>query len=197
MHKIFNPNIIGNGILWILGAAMQIGGWVSQSIAITLLVIAFIWSIAYLTYWLKRRHNKKFIKNEDIKIPVLKIGAKVESINTAGYYDRVDGGYPEGDKLVIINIVLTPTKPMTLDLLSLDILGNRYEIKEPLVYNTMPDLPVKPLFPSTIQNTISKQVFANIPKQFSIDTKEAKIYALASDLDWYSEPFEIKFGETK
>lgn len=62
MRKIwFNPNIVGNGMLWIVGIAVQIGGWVSQPIAIFLLIIAFIWSIATLGYWLRFRHKKTVI----------------------------------------------------------------------------------------------------------------------------------------
>jgi hypothetical protein len=55
---LLNPNIFGNGILWIVAVAIQIGGWGSQSIAIFLLVIAFIWSIATVVYHVKNRKDK-------------------------------------------------------------------------------------------------------------------------------------------
>ena len=38
---------------------MQIGGWVNQTIAIVLLVIAFLWSGATIIYWLRKRARKK------------------------------------------------------------------------------------------------------------------------------------------
>lgn len=77
---LFNPIIVGNGILWIVGIAMQIGGWVNHTIALILLVIAFLWSIIYLVYWLKNRHKKPFespinwiddYKNRHRKLPPL------------------------------------------------------------------------------------------------------------------------------
>lgn len=57
---LFAPSIVGNGILWIVGLAMQIGGWVSQPIAFGLLAIAFIWSLVTIGYWLKNK-NKVYI----------------------------------------------------------------------------------------------------------------------------------------
>ncbi len=56
MRKIwFSPNIVLNGLFWIVGLAMQIGGWVSQPIAYVLLGIALLWSMLTVVYW---RRNK-------------------------------------------------------------------------------------------------------------------------------------------
>lgn len=55
----FSPSIVCNGLLWLLGIAMQISGWVNQTIAISLLAIAFLWSIATLIYWLKNRQQSR------------------------------------------------------------------------------------------------------------------------------------------
>jgi len=80
MRKIwFNPNIVGNGVLWIVGFAMQIGGWVNQKIAISLLVIAFLWSIATLIYWLKNRqrlrqkNEVKTVAKKDLQLKLTKL----------------------------------------------------------------------------------------------------------------------------
>lgn len=59
MRKWLSPTIGGNVLLWLVGAAMQLGGWVSHSIAISLLALAFLWSIAFLIYWLRNRHHER------------------------------------------------------------------------------------------------------------------------------------------
>ena len=54
------PSIAANGILWIIGIAIQVGGWINQLFAIILLVIAGLWTIASLLSWqLSRRKGKK------------------------------------------------------------------------------------------------------------------------------------------
>jgi hypothetical protein len=52
----FSPNVVGNGILWLIGGALQIGGWVSPPIAYTLFAAAFVWTISSVIYW--RNHKK-------------------------------------------------------------------------------------------------------------------------------------------
>lgn len=104
MRKIwFNPNIGGNGVLWIVGAALQIGGWVNQKIAISLLVIAFIWSIATLVYWLKFRYKKtdkpKLKVEKSVFVPfkwVLKITNESEDAagNCIGILEMVEEAKP-------------------------------------------------------------------------------------------------------
>lgn len=49
----FNPNTFGNGFLWLVAVAMQIGGWVNQIFAYILLGIAFLWTLCTIIYWLK------------------------------------------------------------------------------------------------------------------------------------------------
>lgn len=53
-----NPNIVGNGVLWIAGFAMQISGWVNQTIAILLLIGAFLWSVISLVFWSRNKQRK-------------------------------------------------------------------------------------------------------------------------------------------
>jgi hypothetical protein len=46
-----SPNITINGLLWLVGIAMEIGDWTSHFIAYILLGIALLWSICTLIYW--------------------------------------------------------------------------------------------------------------------------------------------------
>ena len=50
--------------------------------------------------------------------------------------------------------------------------------------------------PLTITNPYTDIVFFDIPKESALDFKDAKIYAFANNLEFYSEPFEINFGNT-
>jgi hypothetical protein len=59
MRRFFSPSIVGNGILWLVGLAMQIGGWVSHTIAYILLAIAAIWSLCSVVYWRKNKGKKQ------------------------------------------------------------------------------------------------------------------------------------------
>lgn len=58
MGKWLSPNRAGNAILWVVGLAVGIGGWFNQSVAVILLSIAFLWTIASLLYWLKKHRNE-------------------------------------------------------------------------------------------------------------------------------------------
>jgi amino acid transporter len=58
MQKVFIFSTVINADLWIVGAAMQIGGWVNQAVAIFLLVIAFIWTSASVIYYFKKRNRQ-------------------------------------------------------------------------------------------------------------------------------------------
>jgi hypothetical protein len=48
--------VVGNGILWLVGGALQIGGWTSPPIAYVLLAAAFIWTVCSVIYW--RSHKR-------------------------------------------------------------------------------------------------------------------------------------------
>jgi len=62
MRKFWlSRNVFANGFLWLVGLAMQIGGWISPIIAFVLLGIAFVWSICTFIYW---QRNKDRITNE-------------------------------------------------------------------------------------------------------------------------------------
>jgi hypothetical protein len=58
----FKPSIAINGLLWIVGLALQIGGWVNQYVAIALLCVAFLGTVATVLYWLR-----KGVRNVDEK----------------------------------------------------------------------------------------------------------------------------------
>ena len=52
---------------------MQIGGWVNQTIAIILLVIAFLWSIITLIYWFKNRHKTVDPSKEQLQLDLVRL----------------------------------------------------------------------------------------------------------------------------
>jgi len=59
MRKVlFTPNIVANGLLWLVGIAMQIGGWVSHTIAYVLLGVACLWTLCTCIYWWRHRGEK-------------------------------------------------------------------------------------------------------------------------------------------
>ena len=55
---MFTKNFVGNGLLWLVGLAMQIGGWVSHTIAYVLLGVAFTWTLCTCIYWWRHRGEK-------------------------------------------------------------------------------------------------------------------------------------------
>jgi hypothetical protein len=60
MRKFWlSPNIVLNGILWLVALAVQIGGGVSHTVAYVLFGIAFIWSLCTLAYWWTRKGKKQ------------------------------------------------------------------------------------------------------------------------------------------
>jgi hypothetical protein len=82
MYRLFIPNIVGNGVLWILGAALTLGGWYNQSIAYTLLAIAAIWSAASVIYH-RNKHNqvtgtlKEWLNSQNRKQKWVLFGVKI------------------------------------------------------------------------------------------------------------------------
>jgi hypothetical protein len=56
----FKPSVVANGVLWLVGFAMEIGGWVSHTVAYALLAIALIWSVATIIYWRKKRKGMTY-----------------------------------------------------------------------------------------------------------------------------------------
>lgn len=63
---LLSPSILANGLLWLVGAAMEIGGWTNQAVAITILVIAFVWSLAALIYYLVEGKRFRFFQERVI-----------------------------------------------------------------------------------------------------------------------------------
>jgi hypothetical protein len=64
----FNLNIAINGSLWLVGAALQIGGWVNRYIAIALLCVAFLWTIFFVFYLLRKGVRNVDEEKEDVTI---------------------------------------------------------------------------------------------------------------------------------
>ena len=82
----FSPNVVGNGILWLVGGALQIGGWVSPPIAYAFLSAAFVWTICSVIYWRSHRRDEAqlALSAESIKPGLLekfKATGRVEDIS--------------------------------------------------------------------------------------------------------------------
>jgi hypothetical protein len=54
-----SPNVVGNGALWLIGGALEIGDWVSQPIAYALFGAAIVWTIFTVIYWRNRKKTKE------------------------------------------------------------------------------------------------------------------------------------------
>ena len=89
----------------------------------------------------------------------------------------------EGDKIIHVDVILSPSKPMTLAVLSLDIWGKRFDAM---------DMPT-----NILKTSDNYSLGFNIPQKLALTTKEARIYALANNSEWFSEPFLIDFGVSK
>jgi hypothetical protein len=64
MGKWFKPTIGGNAILWLVAAAMQVGGWINDIVAYCLLGIAFLWSIGIIIYCCRERRERRKVRND-------------------------------------------------------------------------------------------------------------------------------------
>ena len=71
---------MANGILWLVGLTMQIGGWVSHIIAYVLLGIAFVWSLCACVYWWKNKGKKQREDKPFSQISDLEMGKHVTRI---------------------------------------------------------------------------------------------------------------------
>jgi len=62
---------------------MQIGGWVNQKVAISLLCLAFFWTAASVIYWLRRRKGGRGMQEEKEKLTIIKDAKiKLDAKNT-------------------------------------------------------------------------------------------------------------------
>jgi hypothetical protein len=72
----FNSSIAINGLLWLVGAALQMGGWVNQYVAIAILCVAGLWTVASV-YWLRKRRGLRGMEEEKEELTIIK-NAKVK-----------------------------------------------------------------------------------------------------------------------
>ena len=184
-----------DGILALIGLGdlfvPEIKSWVFAGV---IWGIAVMWAIFILVLWINDRKIQKQTEsiklNENVKSEAnLKIGAKVDKIITLSYSTAMSGSegnfiyISEGDKIIHVDVILSPSKPMTLAILSLDIWGKRFDALN---------------MPTNILKTSDNYNLGfNIPKSLASTTKEARIYALANNSEWFSEPFLIDFGVSK
>ena len=145
----------------------------------------YIWNLYMAPY-----HQRNEARGEGVKLKelletakILRVGGKVENITTSGHYDTAFGGHPEGDMQVHMLIVLTPSKPMILTILALELWGKRFKAEM-----IIPEIKI-------IEDPITCRATFNIPKDITIDTK-AVIYVVANGFEYYSAPIDIHFKES-
>lgn len=103
---LFSPSILANGLLWLVGAAMQIGGWTNQVAAITILVIASVWTVAAIIYWLVGRKRlrpsqEQVILGNSANIDVKTLGpVPVWEFHTINAKNRTLGDQIKGNRKV-------------------------------------------------------------------------------------------------
>jgi len=121
---------------------------------------------------------------ETVKEPEsdLIIGANIHKIIT----------YGNGTKNLTAYIKLKPTRPITVDILSLYLWGEKYEAKTWKEYEDKRPEQIN-VTPIAITSPRSYIVFFDVPEESAINSEDVKIYALANNREYYSEPFGIKF----
>ena len=139
--------------------------------------IMFLWVAVELLAGRKQQQTE-FAKVE----PDLIIGANIQKIIT----------YGNGTKKLTANIKLKPGRPVTVDILSLYLWGERYEAKTWKEYDDKPGELIS-VTPITITDPSSYIVFFYVPEESAINSEDVKIYAFANNKEYYSEPFGIKF----
>ena len=168
--------------------SVAIGGlstYLKPVIGIPVFVVLFGLGIWLLIRAYRTDKKKPELENKS----ELKIGAKVNKIITLGYSAAMSGSegnfiyLSEGDKIIHVDVILSPSKPMTLAVLSLDIWGKRFDVM---------DMPT-----NILKTSDNYSLGFNIPQKLALTTKEARIYALANNSEWFSEPFLIDFGVSK
>lgn len=191
MGRLLSPNITGNAILWIVAVAIQIGGWVNQRIAITLLVIAFIWSAISVIYWIKKRKRAGKVK-PSLRVVVNRV--------------KIDDSPKTGWVVFSVSMSLESSAPIQLSKLDFD-----YS-PELSIYPLCPAMkgPYPPLggLPTTLVERIeSYEVKYEVPGKYGTllieqgvleaqkvpDSKwpQAYIHVMAGGLDFTTKPFLV------
>ncbi len=163
-------------------------------------------AVSFLAFHRVRVERDKYKKEAEDKTneltqlsrpkPDLSIGAKLDHIYTYGYYDKafINGvqARDEGDKKIVLDVVMSPLKPLMLDDLSVEVWGQKYQAMDFDESGLS-----MPTFPMLYRETAYTKVYVSIPKQSAINTKEARILALANGIEHKSEPFSINFEDAK
>ena len=97
-----------------------------------------------------------------------------------------------GTKNLTANVKLKTTGQITIDTLSLCIWGEKYEAKGSEIFEDRAQGQIQ-VTPITLTDAKSYVVFFNVPEESAINSEDVKIYALANNTVYYSEPFGIKF----
>ena len=124
---------------------------------------------------------KQNAKLNELKIePDLKVYAKANKILPFNYDAKVFGSsdYFNGRQFSV-NAILSPLKPMKIDLIEVKLCGKTYKANEQLN--------------DYIKDSQSYQFTFDVPPEVTINTNDVKIIAWSNNQPYESNPFEINF----
>jgi hypothetical protein len=149
--------------------------------------------MAGIGIWLLIKAYRSEKKMGEIKSE-LKIGTGSVHVLKARDYDEAFGGRLQGESRMVTDIILSPSKPMVIQTLSLELWGKHYDA---MLTRQVAPFDLIPWTPVTLSETQTFLASFDIPPKTAIDTQDAQIYALTTDgREYHSLPFTITFGGT-
>lgn len=122
----------------------------------------------------------------------VKVEAEIIKISPYDYYARAFGiSMNEGDKEMITNITLIPSKPVEVSKILLRLSGKCFDAKE---YSSLIGGMI-PFSTREIKSAESYELSFDIPKESAVNSNNARIFAIAKNIKRFSKPLVIDFGE--
>ena len=106
----FTPGIVLNIVLWLVGLALQIGGWTSHTIAYIIFGIAFVLTIAYVVYWLRHRNQMAAMPTKKCDIQIVYDDSNLAYRGIEGDEETFNVGLRIKTDSPVDNPVVFPTK---------------------------------------------------------------------------------------
>jgi len=160
----FSPGIVGPAIIFLLGVAVEIGGWVNPIVAYVLFGIAGVWALCTLVYWQRSKGRRQ--------LEILKISYRCQK------WQFPNPNLPNEDikRMVKIGIDYNPSQKMQIAKISIktdNVLKeawgqHQFDIDKPEYHESwfsLPDIPA--------------------------GIKKAKLVVLANNKLWESDEFDL------
>lgn len=124
----------------------------------------------------------------------MEVKAEIIQISPYDYYSRSFGiNASEGDKNLIINVTLIPSKPVKISNIFLRLSGKYFDAKD----ISSIAVEMTPFSTREIKSAESYMLSFDIPKESAVNSKNARILAIANNIKRFSKPLVIDFGEKK